>query len=91
MKGFFSRSGSCSENHAILMPVMTRKAPKMYRIQWNSLISQLPAKIMIVRSTMAPTMPYSSTRRCSSSGTAKKLKIIIHTKTLSTASDFSTR
>ena len=53
------------------MPVSSRKAPNTYRIQWKCWISQAPARIIKVRSTMAPRMPIISTRFWNAGGTAK--------------------
>ena len=69
--GLLSRSGSWPAAHHILMPVASRKAPNRYSTQWNSSISQLPSRIITVRSTMAPTMPIISTRFWKAGGTAK--------------------
>ena len=60
--GLLFKSGSLPAAHHILIPVNTRKAPNTYKTQWNSASSQLPARIMTVRKTMAPTMPIMSTR-----------------------------
>ncbi len=54
---------------AALNTASSRKAPKIYRIQSNCEISQLPVKIMMVRRTIAPSTPYTSTRRCNAAGT----------------------
>ncbi len=62
---------SSSWASAIFTPVNSRKAPKIYRIQSNCEISQLPVKIMMVRRTIAPSTPYTSTRRCNAAGTEK--------------------
>lgn len=48
---------SSSFASAILIPVNSRKAPNRYSSHWNWLTSQLPAKIMMVRSTIAPSTP----------------------------------
>ena len=69
--GLLSKSGSLPAAHHILMPVSSKKAPNRYSTQWNSLISQLPRRIITVRSTMTPTMPIISTRFWNSGGTAK--------------------
>ena len=62
---------SSSFASAIFTPVNSRKAPKTYSSQSNCEISQLPAKIIMVRRTIAPSTPYTNTRRCRAGGTAK--------------------
>ena len=56
---------------AIFTPVNSRNAPNTYSSHSNWVISQLPAKIMIVRRTIAPSTPYTNTRRCNAGGTEK--------------------
>ena len=70
---------------------MMRKPPNTNSIHSNRSSSPTPAKMNTKRSTSAPNTPQNSTRNWNSRGTAKKLMMIAHTKTLSTERLFSIR
>ncbi|HYO40339.1 MAG TPA: hypothetical protein VER39_11860 [Nocardioidaceae bacterium] len=75
----------------IRYPVHSRNAANRYSTQPKLAISTEPPAMNTPRKTNAPRTPKNSTRCWYSRGTAKKVKMIAQTKTLSTASDFSIR
>ncbi len=68
-----------------------RIAPKMTNVKAKAARAAAPIAMKIARMMRARTTPTSSTRWCSSIGTANWVRMMMKTKRLSTLSDFSTR